>query len=95
MWSQPFYLPLLLLWESENAIKTQLWVTLIANLLVSLLRCRLSRRWSFSDLATIVRLVLTYYLNMEKFFNRPDTDLNKMLEEMAASPPAEGVVLAE
>ena len=81
--------------ESENAIKIQIWVTLIANLLLSLLRCGLSRRWSFSGLATIVRLVLMYYLNMEKFFNQPDTDLNRMLEEMAASPPAEGTVLAE
>ena len=81
--------------ESENAIKIRIWVTLIANLLVSLLRCGLSRRWSFSGLATIVRLVLMYYLNMEKFFNQPDTDLNGMLEEMAASPPAEGTVFAE
>ena len=73
--------------ESANAIKIQIWVTLIANLLLSLLRCRLKRRWSFSGLATTIRLVLMYYLNMEKFFNQPDADLNKMLEEIAESPP--------
>ena len=34
--------------ESANAIKIQIWVTLIANLLLSLLQSTLKRRWSFS-----------------------------------------------
>lgn len=33
--------------ESANAIKIQIWVTLIANLLLSLLQSALERRWSF------------------------------------------------
>ena len=32
--------------ESANAIKIQIWVTLIANLLLSLLQSSLQRRWS-------------------------------------------------
>ena len=52
--------------ESANAIKIQIWVTLIANLLLSLLQSSLERRWSFSGLATMVRIVLMYYLNLEK-----------------------------
>lgn len=51
--------------ESANAIKIQIWVTLIANLLLSVLQSTLKRRWSFSGLATIVRIVLMYYLNLE------------------------------
>ena len=73
--------------ESANAIKIQIWVTLIANLLLSLLQSTLKRRWSFSGLATMVRIVLMYYLNLEKFFNQPDADLNKMLAEVSESPP--------
>ena len=53
--------------ESANAIKIQIWVTLIANLLLSVLQSSLQRRWSFSGLATIVRIVLMYYLNLESF----------------------------
>ena len=34
--------------ESENAIKIQIWVTLIANLLISILQNSLQRKWSFS-----------------------------------------------
>ena len=73
--------------ESANAIKIQIWVTLIANLLLSVLQRTLQRRWSFSGLATIVRIVLMYYLNLEKFLNQPDADLNCMLIEASESPP--------
>ena len=72
--------------ESANAIKI-LWVTLIANLLLSVLQSKLSRRWSFSGLATIVRIVLMYYLHLENFLNQPDADLKIMLAEASESPP--------
>lgn len=75
--------------ESANAIKIQIWVTLIANLLLSLLQSSLERRWSFSGLATMVRIVLMYYLNMNTFFNKPDEDLRLMLMEVSESPPEE------
>ena len=75
--------------ESANAIKIQIWVTLIANLLLSLLQSSLQRRWSFSGLATIMRIVLMYYLHLERFLNQPDADLNKMLAEASESPPQE------
>lgn len=73
--------------ESANAIKIQIWVTLIANLLIMALQSSLRRKWSFSGLATMIRLVLMYYLNLEKFFNQPDADLKMMLENASESPP--------
>ena len=76
--------------ESANAIKIQIWVTLIANLLLSVLQSTLQRHWSFSGLATMVRIVLMYYLHLEKFINQPDADLNNMLAE-ASEPPPESI----
>lgn len=76
--------------ESANAIKIQIWVTLIANLLLSVLQRTLQRHWSFSGLATMVRIVLMYYLHLEKFLNQPDADLNNMLAE-ASEPPPESI----
>ena len=73
--------------ESANAIKIQIWVTLIANLLLSVMQAKLERRWSFSGLATMVRIVLMYYLNLEKFFNQPDADLKAMLDGASEPPP--------
>lgn len=75
--------------ESANAIKIQIWVTLIANLLLSLLQSELERRWSFSGLATMMRIVLMYYLNIQTFFNKPDEDLRLILMEASESPPDE------
>lgn len=76
--------------ESANAIKIQIWVTLIANLLLSVLQSTLQRHWRFSGLATMVRIVLMYYLHLEKFLNQPDADLNNMLAE-ASEPPPESI----
>lgn len=73
--------------ESANAIKIQIWVTLIANLLLTLLQRRLTRHWSFSGLATMTRIVLMYYINLETFFEKPEEDLKNMLKEMAEAPP--------
>ena len=71
----------------SSAIKIQIRVTLIANLLLSVLQSKIERRWSFSGLATIVRIMLMYYLNLEKLLNQPDADWKIMIAEAADSPP--------
>ena len=73
--------------ESSNAIKIQIWVTLIANLLMTLLQQKLKRRWSFYRLATMVRIVLMYYINLDSFLEKPDEDMKRMLAEASESPP--------
>ncbi|MBO4965083.1 MAG: IS4 family transposase [Muribaculaceae bacterium] len=73
--------------ESANAIKIQIWVTLIANLLLSVLQSSLTRQWSFSGLATMVRIILMYYMNLTAFLNTPDADLKRLLEVVSESPP--------
>ena len=61
--------------ESANAIKIQVWVTLIANLLITLLQKGVSRSWSFSGLATIVRIMLMYYIDVQGFLEHPEKRL--------------------
>ena len=73
--------------ESANAIKIQIWVTLIANLLLMVLQKRLKRRWSFSGLATMMRIALMYYVDFYSLFNNPEKDWIDMLKHMAESPP--------
>lgn len=73
--------------ESENAIKIQIWVTLIANLLFSLLQNSLQKKWSFFGLTTIIRIILMYYINLENFLNKPEANLNIMLAQATESPP--------
>lgn len=73
--------------ESKNAIKIQTWVTLIANLLLMVVQSRLKRRWSFSGLATMVRLTLMYYVNLFSLLNNPEKDWLNLLEKASISPP--------
>lgn len=67
--------------ESANAIKIQIWVTLIANLLLMIIQKRIKRLWSFSGLATIVRIMLMYYVNCYTFLEEPEKDWAKMVQE--------------
>jgi hypothetical protein len=73
--------------ESANAIKIQIWVTLIANLLLMVIQKRIKRAWSFSALATMVRIMLMYYVNPYTFFECPEKDWLKILAESGTSPP--------
>ena len=73
--------------ESANAIKIQVWVTLIANLLITLLQKCVSRSWSFSGLATIVRIMLMYYIDVQGFLEHPEKDWEESLSAMMESPP--------
>lgn len=73
--------------ESANAIKIQIWVTLIANLLLMVMQRRLARSWSFSGLATLVRIVLMYYVDFYSLFNNPEKDWENMMILDENPPP--------
>ena len=73
--------------ESANAIKIQIWVTLIANLLLMVMQKGLRRQWSFSGLATMVRISLMYYVDFYSLFNNPEKDWENVLAEASEIPP--------
>ena len=74
--------------ENSNAIKIQIWVTLIANLLLMVMQKRIKRTWSFSGLATMFRIMLMYYVNCYTFFEEPEKDWLEILKN-DESPPQE------
>ena len=65
----------------------QIWITLIANLLLMILKRGLTRSWSFSGLATMVRIVLMYYVDFYSLFNHPEKDWKMLLNQSSKSPP--------
>jgi hypothetical protein len=73
--------------ESANAIKIQIWVTLIANLLLMVMKQGLTRSWSFSGLATMVRICLMYYVNFHSLFNSPEKDWEMVWKSVVQEPP--------
>ncbi|MGL4248399.1 MAG: IS4 family transposase [Lactococcus garvieae] len=73
--------------ESVNAIKTQIWITLIANLLLSVIKKRVKREWSFSNLVTMVRQTLMYYINIYSFCENPEKAWIDIINKRNLSPP--------
>ena len=72
--------------ESANAIKIQVWCTLIANLLLMLIKRSVRRSWSFSGLATMIRILMMYYVNYKSILEYPERDLDVMIEEVIRPP---------
>lgn len=60
--------------DNENAIKIQIWCTLITNLLLTVLQKMVKRKWSFSNLASFCRLHLFNYIHLFKFLENPEKD---------------------
>ncbi|MDN4754714.1 hypothetical protein QYZ87_09335 [Porphyromonadaceae bacterium W3.11] len=46
----------------------------------------LTRSWSFSGLATIVRIALMYYVDFYSLFNHPEKDWEAYLNEGSEEP---------
>lgn len=65
--------------DSPNAIKTQIWCALIADLLVKVVKERVertsNRRWAFSNISAIIRQHLGTYVNLLQFLREPDKAL--------------------
>ena len=73
--------------ESVNAIQLQIWVTLIANLLLSVVRKQVKRPWAFSNMVTMIRQMLMYYVDLHAFLEDPEMYWKQLNEELCESPP--------
>jgi hypothetical protein len=63
--------------DNENAIRIQLWSALIADLLIKIIKDKVQpkRKWSMSNLAGLIRLQLSTYINLFYFLENPDKAL--------------------
>jgi len=58
--------------DSRNAIQIQIWVSMIAWLLMSVIKKLTTRKWSLSGLMTAVRILLNSYTGLYNFLNAPE-----------------------
>jgi hypothetical protein len=59
--------------DNKNAIQIQIWCTLIALLLITVMKKKLTKSWSFSNLVSLLQKHLFSYVNFVDFFNNVDT----------------------
>lgn len=57
--------------DNENAIKIQIFCSLIADLLLKLATARIKRQWAHSNLASLIRLHLMNYTRLVDFLENP------------------------
>lgn len=67
--------------DNENAIESQIWIVMLANLLITLLKSRVKRSWAFSNLVSVIRQQLMNYINVYNFLEDPEKSWLKIIEE--------------
>lgn len=67
--------------DSENAIQIQIWCSLIADLILKIVKKGAGVKWSFSNLAAIVRLHLMTYIDLTGFLKSPEKTLLKIFSK--------------
>lgn len=80
--------------DNQNAIKIQVWCTLIADLLLQIVKRQVKRPWAFSNIVSIVRLHLFNYLDLFSFLEHPEKCIIRTTPEdfqlklsLSGSPP--------
>ena len=54
---------------------------MIANLLVTLLKKKVKRKWSFSNLVSLIRMHLMDYINIYRFLEDPEQSWKEAIKE--------------
>ena len=67
--------------DNENAIEIQIWTAMLANLLITLVRSRLKRKWAFSNMVSIIRQQLMNYINIYAFLEDPEKSWREVINE--------------
>lgn len=67
--------------DNENAIKIQIWCSLIADLLLKVIKQGTRSKMAFSNIAALVRLHLMTYMNLKYFLQSPEKALLKKVKE--------------
>ena len=58
--------------DNENAIEIQIWAAMLANLLLTLVRSKVNRKWAFSNMVSFIRRQLMSYINVYSFLENPE-----------------------
>ena len=74
--------------DSINAIQVQTWVVLIANLLCTIISRKIKRQCAFSQIVTMIRLMLMYYVDFTGFIEDPEKVWNE-ISSTCDKPPLE------
>jgi hypothetical protein len=67
--------------DNQNAIEIQIWVSMLANLLLMLVKSKVKRKWAFSNMASVIRQQLMSYINIYRFLEDPEGSWKQLIYE--------------
>ena len=66
--------------DNQNAIQIQIWVSMIAWLLMQVIKKQVKRKWSLSNLMTAVHILINSYIGLYDFLNVPEAQRVRVVE---------------
>ena len=71
--------------DNRNAIQIQIWVSLIAWLLMQVVKKQVTKKtWSLSNLMTAVHILLNSYIDLYDFLNLPEGQWLKIIKNRSS-----------
>ena len=67
--------------DNQNAIEIQIWMAMLANLLITLIRSKIKRKWAFSNMVSVIRQQLMSYINIYRFLENPENCWISIIKE--------------
>ena len=67
--------------DSQNAIQNQIRISLIAWLLTMIIKRQVTRKWSLSNLMTVIRILMNSYEGLYEFLELPEREWMKILKQ--------------
>jgi len=58
--------------DNQNAIEIQIWVSHIVMLLIEVLKRKVTRKWAFSNMVSMLSVHIMSYIDAVKFLNNPE-----------------------
>lgn len=71
--------------DNVNAIEIQLWASMIAMLLLEVVKRQLKKKWAYSNMVALVRFHLMAYISLFDFLNDPEKTLIKNNQKLQPS----------
>lgn len=69
--------------DNQNAIEIQIWIGLIAQLLMVVVQRKAKRRWAFSNMVSVIRYHLMSYIDLFSFLRDPE----QSYRQLSTKPP--------
>ena len=67
--------------DNENAIEIQIWVAMLAKLLITLAKSKLKRSWAFSNLVSVICQQIMNNIDMCSFLEDPEESFRAINKE--------------